>query len=328
MNGEKNALRMYLSALFVAVSFNLYFIVLMQEKSTGYLLYLDLLLLVVFCVLAAADYRRYRRFRKKKQELLGQQEPVCEMIGYFENQDIAMHDVAVLREELKERFEENCELQDYVARWCHEMKLPLSAGLLLTEEIRDVAVRGQMREQFERMKQQLGGMLLGCKLQSALFDLQIEKVSLLSCVRASIRNHQFFLIQKKISLEVSVEADLFVYSDPGWLVYLLDQLLGNAVKYIGEAPVIRIAAKQVSGRTSVFVEDNGAGIRPEEQRRIFEKGFTGNNYHNGKYKSTGMGLYMAKKIADRLGHELSVESEYGVYSRFWIRFGENDYFRF
>ena len=60
MNGEKNALRMYLSALFVAVSFNLYFIVLMQEKSTGYLLYLDLLLLVVFCVLAAADYRRYR----------------------------------------------------------------------------------------------------------------------------------------------------------------------------------------------------------------------------------------------------------------------------
>lgn len=69
----------------------------------------------------------------------------------------------------------------------------------------------------------------------------------------------------------------------------------------------------------LFIEDNGEGIRESDIRRIFEKGYTGSNYHNGKYKSTGMGLYMADKIAGKLGHEISAESRYGEYTRFCVR---------
>ena len=68
------------------------------------------------------------------------------------------------------------------------------------------------------------------------------------------------------------------------------------------------------------MEDNGEGIQEKDIRRIFEKGYTGSNYHNGKYKSTGMGLYMVSRIIDRLGHEIWVESEYGRYTRFCIVF--------
>ena len=70
----------------------------------------------------------------------------------------------------------------------------------------------------------------------------------------------------------------------------------------------------------LFIEDNGEGIRESDIRRVFEKGYTGSNYHNGKYKSTGMGLYMAEKIAGKMGHQISVESRYGEYTRFGITF--------
>lgn len=308
MNVLKKLLHTYLPALFVAVCFNLYFIFLMREQNTAYLLYLDILLGIALSLAAVADGLKCRR-----QEL-GKKERLAEEAG--------------VKEALRARFDENCDLQDYVAKWCHEMKLPLSAGLLLTEQIRDVPLRGQLREQFERMKQQINGMLLGCKLQSALFDLQIQPASLSACVRTSVRNNQFFLIRKKTTLDVSVPEELTVYTDPSWLVYILDQLLSNAVKYTGEAPVIRIAAGREGEVVSLSVEDNGTGILPEDLRRVFEKGFTGSNHHNGKYRSTGMGLYMAKKIADRMGHELSVESEYGAYTRCCLRFHEHDYFRF
>ena len=74
------------------------------------------------------------------------------------------------------------------------------------------------------------------------------------------------------------------------------------------------------------MEDQGEGIMKSDIRRIFEKGYTGSNYHNGRYKSTGMGLYMVSKILDRLGHEIYVESEYGMYTRFCIVFQGNGYY--
>ena len=75
------------------------------------------------------------------------------------------------------------------------------------------------------------------------------------------------------------------------------------------------------------MEDRGAGIKEEELRRVFDKGFTGSNYHNGQYRSTGMGLYMAKLITNRLGHGLTVDSVYGEYTRFVISFADNrEYF--
>ena len=67
---------------------------------------------------------------------------------------------------------------------------------------------------------------------------------------------------------------------------------------------------------TLWVEDRGQGIQKQDMERIFEKGYTGSNYHNGKYKSTGMGLYMVSQIVQKLGHEIRVESKYGEYTRF------------
>lgn len=77
-------------------------------------------------------------------------------------------------------------------------------------------------------------------------------------------------------------------------------------------------------KVKLCVEDNGIGIRPEELGRVFEKGFCGTNGRSGRY-STGIGLYLTKKLCDRLGMVIRIESEYGQYTRVWLQFPESDF---
>ena len=359
---------LYCGAVFAV--FHFYFVFAVLGGRAEYLYYLEFLLLVLSGGMAAADYLSFVKQQGEKRRLLGQQELICRMFPDFENRELAEHDVRLLEKQLAERFQENCDLQDYVAKWCHELKLPLAAGMLIQGQIGDVRLRNSMREQLERMNRQSSSMLLGCRLQGELFDLQVRQTALRECVNASIHNNQFFLIQKGFSMRVEVGEEL-VYTDPAWLVYVLDQLISNAVKYrkgeerkaseMGQPEEQRVPEAEGQERkgkegcrgrskeqgrdqpadtpglclwternqelVKLFVEDYGAGIRDCDLPRIFEKGFTGQNTHNGKYKSTGMGLYLAAKIVGRMGHELRVESEYGSYTRFCIVFRGNDYFR-
>lgn len=322
MNYIRKTGRGALLALFLFLALNLSVWFLPETRRAACLLYVDFLLLVVCLVFVALDYGRYRQMEERKRQLLELDEVILGMLPDFENRDIAQHEVEVLERQRQELFDENCALQDYVARWSHEWKLPLAACLLMQERIPDPELKSAMREQLEQMKRQMDSMLLGCKLQSVLLDLQIRPASLRECVRTSIHNQQFFLIRNHFAPEIQV-GETRVYTDPSWLVYILDQLISNAIKYgkkqdsEGEA-LLRIWDEPREETVRLYVEDYGEGIKDSDIRRIFEKGFTGSSYHNGKYRSTGLGLYMAAKIAARLGHQIQVESRYGEYTRFCI----------
>lgn len=303
--------------LFVIAAYNLYFIFLMHDGRMQRLFYLDFLLAVILFLLAGMDAYGYYAKKKVKDELLQADYVICRELEQDENLEVARHDTAVLEKQLREQFDLNCDLQDYIAKWCHEVKLPLSASLLMNEKISDAQLRISQKEQLERIRQQLNGALLGCKVQSRLFDLQVRAVNLAECVKTAVHNNQYFLIQKQFEIKLQVEP-VQVYTDKSWLVYVLDQLIQNSMKYMGENPMLKIWSVQEAGRVKLAVEDNGEGIAENDMRRIFERGYTGSSHHNGKYKSTGMGLYMAGQILERLGHEIAVESAYGVYTRFVI----------
>ncbi len=320
----------YVVLFLVLLGFNLYFIFLMRTTHMTYLLYLDLLLLVFLAVVEGTAFFGFWKKERRKRAFLQENELICETLSDMEDREVFAHDRLVLEKRLQEKFAENCDLQDYVAKWCHEFKIPLSAALLISTKIKDADIRTDMREQLERMNWQMNMMMQGCRLQSPLFDMQIRQVPLEKCIRASIRNNQFFLIQKKFQIDMQI-GEVIVYTDEVWLTYILDQVLNNAVKYAGQNGEhhIRFWTEKAAGQTrsslfeetfpiQLFIEDNGEGIRESDIRRIFEKGYTGSGYHNGKYKSTGMGLYMADKIAGKLGHEITVKSCYGEYTRFCI----------
>ncbi len=294
------------------------------------MVYLDILFLAALGYLTGMDWRRFRGYGRRVEGMMDQEELICRMLSDFENREIAEHDVRVLERQMDRLYEENRGLQDYVARWCHEMKIPLAAGLLMDERIEDRKLKLELRKQLERMNRQINSLLLGCKLQSPLLDIQVKRTRLGECVRTSLNNNRFFLMQEGFEIGVDV-GESQVYTDASWMVYVLDQLIGNAIKYRRrpgegeeeETGKLSIWTEGERERIKLFVEDNGEGIGESDIRRIFEKGYTGSNYHNGRYKSTGMGLYMAAKIIGRLGHEIGVESEYGRYTRFCIIFCRN-----
>ena len=112
----------------------------------------------------------------RKEQFLRYEDIIYNQLPPFENREITQHDVCVLEEKQRRQFEENCELQDNIARWCHEWKLPLAACLMINEKIKDAEIRRDLREPLERMNRQVNMMLQECRLQSPLMDLQIERI--------------------------------------------------------------------------------------------------------------------------------------------------------
>ena len=326
MRYVKTYQRFYAIIVLLIIFFHLYFIFLMKE-DTAYLWYFDTLIATMMALFIGVDTYRFQYKRKQLEALLQQDNLITPQLQEDEPIEIARHDVELLQRELSQQQEVNADLQDYIMKWCHEVKLPLAAALLMNEQIQEKSLQQRQKEQLEKLSQQLNMALVGCRVQSTMYDLQIRPCSLLHCVRTSIQNNQFFLIRHHFALDIQITEDNIVYSDMQWLVYVLDQLMSNAIKYRKTPCELKLWCEIEAHKTILYFEDHGEGIDSQDVRRVFEKGFTGNNRHNGQYRSTGMGLYMASLIMKKLGHGLEVESKKGCYTRFLLTFEDNrDFF--
>ncbi len=106
-----------------------------------------------------------------------------------------------------------------------------------------------------------------------------------------------------------------VLTDEKWLLFILEQILSNAIKYTKRGSV----AVYMDDREekTLVIADTGIGIVAEDVPRVFEKGFTG---YNGRYdkRSTGIGLYLCRRVLNRLSHTIRIESEPGQGTRVYI----------
>lgn len=325
MNYLKRYLKYICLIVFICLAFNLYYIFLVDNRQIDLLVYLDFLLVIVILIFAFFEYLGYRKTKRKKDELLKLNTLI---FNEFDDVDAAIieHDINYLKNELQNQYDINSNLQDYFARWCHEIKIPLSSLVLMNEKILDNDLKQAMKYPLEKIKQQLNYVMLGCKVQSHLYDLKVTKINILDCIKSSIRNNRFFLIEKKFDIKIDID-ETFVYSDKEWLTYIIDQLINNAIKYSKKDPYLKIWTKKDKNETLLFFEDNGEGIKKEDLPRIFERGYIGSNHRNNQYKSTGFGLYMVDLILKRLGHDCYVESSFSKYTCFIIVFKDNrDFF--
>jgi signal transduction histidine kinase len=141
-------------------------------------------------------------------------------------------------------------------------------------------------------------------------------------VKEGVKRQAKTFINKRIKIDIG-EGNLSVLTDRKWLMFIIDQILSNSLKYTGEGGKISIVYEEDVKEKRLVIEDNGIGIPPEDLDRVFEKGFTGNTGRQ-HYKSTGMGLYLAKKLCRKLGHDISIESEYGRYTRVVLHFPKHN----
>lgn len=315
----KKYFKFLLCLTIIFLAFNLYFIFLLFNIDIEFLIYLDILLGVCIAFFLFLDAHAFYRREREIETYLNMDDFIAMEIDDLEDEKIIQHDFQIFEEKLNDQIRINQDLQDFITKWCHEVKIPLSAAMLMDEKIEDSLLKVQLKEQLEKIKQYLNSALVSCKVQGAFDDIQVHKIKLAQCVNASIKNNRYFLMNEKVDLQIQVQEEE-IYTDQTWLVYILDQLLANAIKYSKERTKIQIFSKQKGNTVELYVKDYGEGIKDYDLPRIFERGYVGSNHHNGKYKSTGMGLYMVELMIKKLGHTITVESKDQEYTCFCITF--------
>ena len=283
-----------------------------------------------FCFLAAliasiSDYANYKESYKKLKFL--EENILNDLDALPKSLDIRIDYYHKIIEKLYEELEKltqenrqkNTDMVDYYSMWVHQIKTPIAAmNFLLDNEEIDRKILQQELFKIERYVEMV---LTYIRLDSISSDYVITKINLDEVVKDSVKKYATIFINKKIKLNY-VSHETMVISDKKWLSFAFEQILGNSVKYSGAGGEITIETYE----NKLVIEDNGMGIKEEDLPRIFEKGFTG---FNGRYekKSSGLGLYLCKKILDKLGHHIEISSKVGEGTRIEITFPKEDTLR-
>ena len=201
------------------------------------------------------------------------------------------------------------EYQEYVERWVHEIKAPLTAARLICREL-DGDTRRKLTAELSQIEAHVERALFYARAENPEQDCLIRQIELEKIAAQAIENHRSLLIQNSIRVEMK-HMNCAVYTDEKWAVFILGQLLQNAARYRGAEPVITLFARPLGRQTRLIVQDNGIGIPAHELPRVFERGFTGSN---GRMRggSTGIGLYLCRKLAVFLELELRMDSQEGA----------------
>ena len=208
-------------------------------------------------------------------------------------------------EQIGEVRRERLEYKEYIEQWIHEIKTPITAMKLLCENHRTDWTKELLME-LEKTNRFTEQALYYARSEHTEKDYSVREMALAQVVYQAIADNKYLLLQSGVRLEVEEMEDT-VYSDEKWVRFILNQLIANAVKYRSEQPVLRFSTRRQQDQVVLKVEDNGIGISPADLPRIFEKGFTGQNGRMVQ-QSTGIGLYLCKRLCDKLGIGIAVES--------------------
>ena len=149
-------------------------------------------------------------------------------------------------------------------------------------------------------------------------DYFVKAIELSDLIHNIILKYRHYMLDKKITLNIH-DLDYTVFTDEKWLIFIISQIIQNSIKYLDkDKKEIEIWGENKGNSVKLFIRDNGCGIKKSDLLRVFEKGFTGTN--RKKEHSTGMGLYLSKKLCDRLGLQLQIQSKENEFTRLVITF--------
>lgn len=227
------------------------------------------------------------------------------------------------------------QMRDYYSMWVHQIKAPISAmkllleaereelGLLICDEEQQASLKelsdnvASFEDELFRIEEYVSMALQYQRVSSTENDFVLEKVSVDGVIRDTIKKYAKIMIRRHIGINYSGTGQE-VYTDGKWLAFMLEQILSNAIKYTPQG-VVTIETAEEKERFFITIKDTGIGIKAEDLPRVFEKGYTGYNGHADK-KATGIGLYLCRQMADKLGHTIRMESEIGKGTKVWIGF--------
>ena len=198
------------------------------------------------------------------------------------------------------------EYKEYIEQWIHEVKTPITAMKLICENNRSEFTR-ELLVEVENINHFTEQALYYARSEHTEKDYTVREIRIRDVVHDAIADSKYLLRKNHVTVEVEDDGKI-AYMDDKWVRFILNQIISNAVKYRTEQPSLRFSTAQKHNQVILSVEDNGIGIPQSDLPRVFEKGFTGQNGRT-VHSSTGIGLYLCKRLCDKLGIGLSVCSQ-------------------
>ncbi len=265
---------------------------------------------IVFFIACIITWSRFYRKHRSVETVFSRLEVLPNGLPAPESRLEDMYQ-AILSEQAKLRLTEKNEQtrkmkerEDYYTLWMHQIKTPLAAMHLLLQS-GEAPDAGQLEEELFKTERYAEMALHYLRLEGLTDDLDLKPQDLYGLVKKAVKKYALLFIHKKIALEME-PFEVQVLTDEKWFLVLLEQILSNAVKYTQQGSVcIRVQQGHI-----LTITDSGVGIPKTDLPRVFDRGFTG---HNGRadQRATGIGLYLAREVAQKLGHLLTIQSEEG-----------------
>ena len=230
-------------------------------------------------------------------------------------------------------YEANRVKSDFLANMSHELRTPLNSIIGFSDVLRGIEALDDKQRRYAENIQKSGRLLLEmindildlAKVEAGKMEIRRSDVNLSRLISAQSDMIQSLSEDKNISLSIEVPDDLpTAHQDANKLGQILNNLLGNAIKFTPEGGMITVRATDLGdGRFRLLVKDTGVGIAEEDHGVIFQKFRQSRKVLDGEgltreYAGTGLGLSIVKELAKLLGGEIDFESELGQGSSFWV----------
>lgn len=211
--------------------------------------------------------------------------------------------------------------EEYVEAFAHEIKMPISVLSLSLQNSND----NNLLEEVKKIETKVEQMLYYARSEVTEKDYFVKELNLNDILHPILLNYKNNILKNKVSLKVA-SLNYKVYTDEKWLTFIISQIIENSLKYFDKKEkLIEIDALENKNNVILIIKDNGAGIKESDLKRVFDKGFTGTN--RKKEYSTGIGLYLAKKLCERLNLDINISSLYKKYTEVEIVFPKTNIYK-
>ena len=322
--------KLYFIILFLTF-LSLIILLLVGFKVSLELIIVIISLLVIFAILVLIiEYLKKRNFYNEFINIVDKLDKkylVIEMLNppNFQEGEILYNKLYGINKSMLENIK-NYEIsmndfKDYIEMWIHEVKIPLSSLVLMIHNNKN-NISSKMVDQVNRLDNYVDQVLFYVRAENAEKDYLIKKTYLNKVINKIALKNKDYILENNIDFNV-LNCEKKVLTDSKWLEFIIDQIINNSIKYKRDiaSSFIKIYTEENNEEIRLIIYDNGIGIDAKDLPRVFDKTYTGTNGRL-KSKSTGMGLYIAKNLCEKLGHKIAIESKVNEYTKVIITFNK------
>ena len=231
-----------------------------------------------------------------------------------------------MKDDISESIRNSNDYKEYIELWVHEIKTPIATCKLLIEN-NDNEVTESIGEEVTKVEDYIEQVLFYARSNAVEKDYLIKEINLKKSINAVIRKNANTLIEKRVKVDIR-NVDKIVSCDSKWIEFILGQIVSNSIKYMDKKEsVLKIYSENIGNDVILKICDNGIGMDERSVIKAFEKGYTGENGRRFG-KSTGMGLYLCKKLCEKLGLGINIKSNENEGTEVTILFPINDMMKF